>query len=538
MNEDELVTILSDKNLYPEKPDSIHVIQTHISIVILTGKHAYKFKKPVNFGFLDFGTLEKRKFYCEEEVRLNRRLSPEIYLGIVELKKNPEDGKISLHEKENGNGKIFEYGIKMKQLSEDNLMSLLIKKEKITIQTIKDIVKILVKFYNSAETNNKILGYGTVEMFRKNTDENFDQTENMIGRTITAEQFKTIKNATENFYRKNVWLFEKRIREDKIRECHGDLHSGNIFIDNKIHIFDCIEFNKRFRYSDIAADIAFLAMDLDYLGRSDLSKELVELFTKESKDYDILKIINFYKCYRAYVRAKVTAFLISDPAINEKKKEDARTESAKYFDLAEKYAKTMENCPVTFKRPLLIISSSCSGEGKSYILKPLSTMLGLDYISTDTTRKEFFKVEPDAKIHTDYGSQIYSSENRQKIYNLMLNRAEELIKSGKGCILDATFIRKDLRAKAMDIAKRLNADFIIIHPYLDKDIAKKRILSRMTNTNNPSDAKWDTYLKQKQLFEPFDDIEKRYLIEIDSEPKLCYEHAFDKVVEKVYNNQN
>ena len=529
MDEKELVDIISDKSIYPEKSDTIQIIQTHISIVSLIGGYAYKFKKSVDFGFLDFTTLEKRKFYCEEELRLNRRLSPDIYISLVELRKDTQTGKYSI----DGKGEIINYGIKMKEIPQDCLMNALIEKGKIDNRTIDDIVSVLVKFYDSADTGKEISEYGRVNSFRKNTDENFEQTENMIGTTITYDQFNVIKNATNNFYKKNSWLFQKRIDENRIRECHGDLHTGNIFVDNKIYIFDCIEFNKRFRYLDIAADIAFFAMDLDYLGREDLSKRLVLTFVKDNKDYDMLKLINFYKCYYASIRGKVKGFLLSDKAVPQNVKEESKKEAIKYFTLSEKYAKDLYNRHLSFDRPLLMIPSSYSGAGKSYIMRRLAKMLNLEYLNTDIIRKESFGVKDETKTHVDFGADMYAKENREKIYDLMFDRAEELISSGKGCILDATFLSRESRHRAMTFAERNNAHFLIIHPHTTEDIVKKRITSRMTNTANPSDAGWDTYLKQKQLFEQFDISEKEHLIEVDSTLELCYEDAFDKIVDKL-----
>ncbi len=532
MDEKELVEIISDKSIYPEEPDTIRVIQTHISVVALIGGYVYKFKKPVDFGFLDFTTLEKRKFYCEEELRLNRRLSPDIYISLAELRKDTQTGNYSI----DGKGELIDYCIKMKELPQDCLMNIQIGKGNIDKNTIDDIVSVLVDFYSSADTSREISEYGQVNSFRKNTDENFEQTENVIDTTITRNQFDTIKNATNDFYKKNEWLFQKRIDENKIRECHGDLHTGNIFIDNKIYIFDCIEFNKRFRYSDIAADIAFFAMDLDYLGREDLSKRLVLKFVKDSNDYDILKLINFYKCYYAFVRGKVKGFLLSDEAIPQNVKEESKKEAIKYFTLSEKYAKNLYNRQLNFDRPILMIPSSCSGAGKSYMMRHLAKMLNLKYLNTDIIRKELFKIEHDEKTHINFGAEIYSQENREKVYDLMFDKAEELLSSGKGCILDATFLSQNDRRRAMDIAEHNNAHFLIIHPYTTEDTIRKRITSRMTNTANPSDAGWEIYLKQKQLFEQFDISEKEHLIEVDSTKELCYESAFDKIVERLKEN--
>ncbi len=338
MKKNNLIDIVSNPLVYSEKPQEVRIIQTYISIVCLTGEYAYKFKKIVDFGYLNFKTLKKRKFYCYEELRLNRRLSPDLYLDVVELRHDKKSDSYSI----GGDGEIVDYAVKMKELPQDYIMSELLKSKRgITSDTVKDIAIILVDFYRNARSGDEISKYGSIESFKINTDENFEQTKEFIGQTLTEKEFRDIEKATNDFYEKNKALFEKRIADGRIRECHGDLHTGNIFISDKVYIFDCIEFNERFKNSDIACDIAFLAMDLDYLGRSDLANEFVSEYIDMSGDEQIKKFINFYKCYRAYVRGKVIGFLLNDEQAKDEQKEIAIKISRKYFALAHKYANIM-----------------------------------------------------------------------------------------------------------------------------------------------------------------------------------------------------
>lgn len=335
MEHKKLVEFLKKTETYTNHAYEIKHIQTHISHVFLTGKFVYKIKKTVNFGFLDFSTLKKRKLYCEKELELNKRLSPELYLGVVAI--TEKNGDIEF----NGKGRVIEYALKMKQIPQKYIMTNLIKEKKITKEIIIKIAEILNKFYNEAATNSYINSFGSVNAIKKNTDENFEQTTAFIHKTITEHQHNFIKNITNNFLLKNKILFNKRIRDNKIRECHGDLHSGNIFVADKIYIFDCIEFNERFRYGDIASDIAFLAMDLDFLNETQLSKFFIKKYIELSKDDDLILLLNFYKCYRAFVRGKVTSFKLNDANINKKEKKEAMKIASKHFDLAYKYAKNM-----------------------------------------------------------------------------------------------------------------------------------------------------------------------------------------------------
>ncbi len=333
MNIHFLKKALLNPEIYPDKPDKIRFIETHISILFFTGNYVYKLKKPVDFGFLDFTTLEKRRFFCEQEIILNRRLSPDIYLGVIKI---TYDGKkLSL----DGSDEIVEYAVKMRQIPEELLMNRLLKEGKVTPDMIEAVSKKLVRFYLSAETNDEIKGYAKPERIKQDTDENFEQTEKYINITIEKDIYKKIKEKTDAFLKEKGDMFYERINDNRIRDCHGDLRLEHIFWGEEISIFDCIEFNKRFRYTDVAADIAFLSMDLDYHEREDLNRPLIETYIEGSGDYSIRKILDFYKCYRAYVRGKVESFRLDDLSIPDYEKRDAQERAKRYFNLAFNYSK-------------------------------------------------------------------------------------------------------------------------------------------------------------------------------------------------------
>ena len=323
---------LLNPKIYPDHPKEVGFFETHISLLFFTGNHVYKVKKPVDFGFLDFTSLEKRKFFCVQEVNLNRRLSPEIYLGVVKITK---DGNQILLD---GRGEVVEYAVKMKQIPEELLMDKLLEKKQVTSKMIEAVSEKLVHFYFTAETNESIKSFGRPERVKQDTDENFEQTIRYMGVTIPKDVYEEIKNKTNDFFRTGEPILYQRMASDKIRDCHGDLRLEHIFWDKEISIFDCIEFNERFRYTDVAADIAFLAMDLDYHGREDLSEHLISAYIGESGDYELMGVLDFYKCYRAYVRGKVESFRLDDPNIPEKEKEEALKRAQKYFNLSYRYA--------------------------------------------------------------------------------------------------------------------------------------------------------------------------------------------------------
>lgn len=318
---------------YPEPTKKVELLQTHISFIFIAEEFVYKIKKPVNFGFLDFSTLEKRKYYCEQEVELNKRLSPDVYLGVVRI--TDEDGSLLIE----GKGDVVEYGVKMKKIPMDKLMEKILAEGKLTPDMVKKAAKKIAEFHENAATSPEIEKFGSKEVIKTNTDENFAQTQDYMGKTVTKTQFERIKKYTSDFYKSKKNLINKRIAEHRIKDCHGDLHMQHICFTEPIIIFDCIEFNNRFRYSDTAADIAFLAMDLDFHEREDLSRTLISAYIEHSKDTGIHDMLNFYKIYRAYVRGKVIGFQLDDPGISSEEKKKAKEKAKKYFALADRYVK-------------------------------------------------------------------------------------------------------------------------------------------------------------------------------------------------------
>lgn len=331
--------LLLNKNAYPEDVKSVNLIQTHISYIFLTDKYVYKIKKPVNFGFLDFSTLEKRRYYCEQEVKLNNRLSTGIYLGICPVVSDGNLLRIIGNKSESIEKKyeVVDWAVKMRKIPQDLIMKEIAKKRALTSDMISRIAKKIAEFHRIAETNEKIARFGEIDTVKTNTDENFEQTKNYIGKTISRSQYNRLRSYTERFYKTKAWLFKKRIEDGFIKDCHGDLHMEHICITDPIIIYDCIEFNERFRYSDTAADIAFLAMDLDYNHYQDMSELLVSKYIEYSGDDDLREILDFYKIYRAYVRGKVISFRLDDPHISEEDKETALNAAKSYFALASSY---------------------------------------------------------------------------------------------------------------------------------------------------------------------------------------------------------
>ncbi|MBI4303827.1 MAG: hypothetical protein HY665_05770 [Chloroflexi bacterium] len=327
----EMVEALQDPKAYPEPPQRVELMQTQMSFVFLAGNLVYKVKKPVNLGYLDYTTLDKRRLFCEREVELNRRLCSKAYLGVVPITRS--DGRIQTE----GKGEVIEYAVKMRHLPQEAMMNVLLASNKVSPDMLRDVARILSDFHHKAETNDAISAFGDIKMITQNTEENFSQTEKYVGRTVSHERYQRIKSYTEGFIAGNGSLFRRRVADGRIRDCHGDLHAAHICFAGGICIYDCIEFNDRFRYCDVASEVAFLSMDLDHYGRADLSRSFVDGYVAFSGDKEQLQLLDFYKCYRAYVRGKVEGFKLDDPYVSEAEKAKSLAAARSYFELAESY---------------------------------------------------------------------------------------------------------------------------------------------------------------------------------------------------------
>lgn len=327
------VDSLKQPAAYPHGAGEIILRQTHISYVFLAGPYAYKIKKPVDFGFLNFTTLAKRKYYCEEELRLNRRLCPDIYLDVVPIKWTGRGyvvgGKF---------GEPVEFAVKMARMPEERMMNNLIAAGNLPPAMIARIVDVLVPFYQAADAGPEISKAGSPAAVGENFRENFRQTERFIGGpALRKGQFATIRAYMEAFLNQ-ADIFRQRREEGRIRDGHGDLHSANICLSDRVYIFDCIEFNPRLRYGDVAGDVAFLAMDLDFHGLTGLAAGFIDAFVRRSRDNSLRDVLDLYKCYRAYVRGKIGLFTAHAPEVDALTRAAALDRAGRYFKLAERYA--------------------------------------------------------------------------------------------------------------------------------------------------------------------------------------------------------
>ncbi|MGV8059510.1 MAG: AAA family ATPase [Smithellaceae bacterium] len=519
MTTSKLVESMMCPNFYPHKPAAIELVQTHISYVFIAGDIVYKIKKPVNFGFLDFTSLEKRKYYCEEELRLNKRLAPSIYLDVVSISED-STGNIIL-----GTGeKVIDYAVRMKKLPLNKMLKTLLANGKADEKVMDAVAGKIAAFHREAETGGRIDEMGSIATIRRNQEENFEQTQKYIDVTIPEYQYHFIKTYVEKFLTEKKALFAKRVANSKIRDCHGDLHLEHICIADEIMIFDCIEFNERFRFGDVAAEVAFLTMDLDFNGYPQQAEYFVKSYIGYSGDTDMFTLLNFYRCYYAYVRGKVISFRLDQKDIPADERSQITKTAERYFDLAYTYAARLE-------KPVLILTAGLMGCGKSYQARHLAARLGAQIIRTDVLRKELLNINPTDRHHVEFGQGIYSEDISRLTYDKAYELANSAIKSGKPVIIDASFKRRSERQKAMQMAQKLDIPFYIIECTCRDEIVKLRLDKRAQEKTNASDGRWEIYAAQKNDFDEIDEVSdsQHFKIDTSENPEILRQ----KIVERI-----
>ena len=487
---------------YPHPVRDVRHLATHISDVFLTGPFAYKIKKPVDLKFLDFSTLEKRRYYCEREVTLNRRLAPEIYIGVVPITRDGENFRME------GKGEPVEYAVKMVQFGQEGLLDAMAGRGELKRDHILDLAERVARFHQSAERADDV--FGTPEVVGENVLRNFEQTAKYQGVVVSPERFSRLRTYSERFLKDRTGLFRKRIESGAIRVCHGDLHLQNICLDHgRLIIFDCIEFNDSLNHIDVVNEIAFLLMDLDHRGYSGLGSRFLNAYLERTQDYEGLAMQDFYLIYRACVRAKVACFLLEDPDITEEEKKAAKERASAYFELAERY---LDN-----HRPGLFLMAGVSGSGKSTVASDLAEGLGGVMVRSDAVRKSIAELGQEARASVDYGRGIYSQEMTERTYDGLLERAEAVIASGRWAILDATYAQRQHRLSARSWAEKRGVPFGILYCTAPLSVLETRLSQRVAAGKDVSDADIEIMRRQRAVFEPFDREEAEYLVQVDTE---------------------
>ena len=477
----------------------VEMIQTHISVVLLGRRHVLKLKKPVDFGFLDYTTLEKRRRACEAEVLLNRRLCPDTYLGVAHV--TEEGGRARLF----GQGRILDYGVWMKRLPAERMLDRMLAEGKVTEAIIDAVAARLHEFHLKARRGPDVDEYGGPRVVRLNWEENFAQTAAYVGRTIERDAFEFLRRWVEDWLERNEELLAARVTGGHVCEGHGDVRAESICVTDSICIYDCIEFNERFRCCDVASEVGFLSMDLDARGRPDLGYYFAECYERRSGDRQLYRLLPFYRCYRAYVRGKVLSFRLDEPEFDEAARERARARARDFFDLARRYCSPL-------KRPTVVAVAGLSGTGKTSVARAVAGELGLRVVSADEVRKSLFADTAGA----GYGEGPYSPEANLLTYRKMLEAGRALLEGDRGVVLDATFRRASDRALARSMASESGACWRLIECRLDEESVRSRLERRAARKEGASDATWATYLRQRGEFEQVEDASPETHLMLDA----------------------
>src|SRR5215813_11269163 len=414
---DHLIQALTDRAVYEHPTTEIVVLQTHISWVVLTGPYAYKIKKPVNLGFVDFSTLAQRHFFCQEELRLNRRLAPQLYLEVVALYGTPERPRF------HGQGAPLEYAVKMVQFAQETLLSHLIAVGQLRGAHIDCLTREVSAFHARIATADPVSRFGTPEAIYQPVQENFQHLFDTIDDPVRQTHARALEAWCQRTFTARRATFVARKRDGFVRECHGDMHLGNIMLlDDQVVIFDCLEFNEDLRWIDVASDVAFLTMDLEDRGRPDLAHRFLNGYLEATSDYDLLELLPFYLTYRAIVRAKVAGIRLGQSDLSPEEVAQARTAFGSYLDLAQRYMR--------LSRPRLWITHGLSGSGKTSGTQPLVETAGAIRLRSDVERKRLFSLPPLERSSDRSDLNLYAPDATQRTYAHLAQQAARVIAAG------------------------------------------------------------------------------------------------------------
>jgi aminoglycoside phosphotransferase family enzyme/predicted kinase len=500
------------------------VIQTHASAVILAGDFAYKLKKPNDFGFFDYSTPALRRHFCQEEVRLNARLAPEVYLGIAPVVR-VADGRVYFCQTlppdrlpEPGapcnDGIVVDYAVVMRRLPDEATLEARVRAGTATPELLAEIARFVAAFHARAPTSEHITSFGTQAVISGNWEENFAQTRPYVGQVVDAAVYDQMAAAVRRFLRERQPLFLSRMRAGRIRDCHGDLRLQHVYMlgqnpdgSHRLAVIDCIEFNERFRYGDVAGEVAFLTMELDAAGRPDLSRAFVDAYVRASDDATLRELLPFYACYRAYVRGKVVAFQLDEPEVSVEQREVARQQARALFTLAAHYAAGLNP-------PTLLLIGGLMGTGKSTLAQALQRELGWALCSSDATRKRLAGLQFNQPQAAGFGQGLYDPDWTARTYQVLLEEAKAALEDGRSVLLDASFVRRADRQAALRLAAAQGARVIFIECICPPEVALQRLDHRWTarveggqqtgmEASQASDGRPELYERQRRSWEVY-----------------------------------
>ena len=511
---DELAAFLEAPASYPHAPGDVELVQTHISLVALAGPYVYKVKKPVDLGFADFTTLEKRRRFCGEEVRLNRRLCADTYEGVVPIRRDAK-GNLTFEETEGG---PVAYAVEMRRLSEEGFLDEQVDAGAAGKEELERVVRHLVPFYRRQPSTPTIAQWGRTDRLKQSTDENFDQTEEQAGGAVLSRPtFEALRYYTDRFFDQRATLINRRRAGGRIVEGHGDLRLEHVHLsppgaeedEGDVCIFDCIEFSERLRAVDVASDVAFLAMDLDFHGKPALALFFARRMAEQLDDPELLDMIDFYKTYRAYVRAKVDVLQSEDEGVPPEKREGQRERARRHYQQALQYATVGSG-------PAVLAVMGQVGTGKSTQARALAEALNCDYAASDHVRKELAGVPLHERPDEAAREALYTSEMSQKTYGTLYERAREAVRAQRPVVLDATFGKKKYRDALREMLADIGAPHCFVELVASDQVIQERLGAR-EGTSQLSDARREDFEMLARRYEAPTALEDAYHFTADAE---------------------
>ncbi len=474
--------LLECRNAYPERPEHVERIDTHISTVFLSDQYAYKLKKPVKFDFLDYSSIAHRYRACQEEIRVNSRMAPGVYVDVIPIVRTA-DNSLKL----NGHGEPVDWVVRMRRLPSNATLAHLIHAGQVTYEHVHSIVKLLQRFYHSTsrlEISPQTYRAEILRHVSANRAELLD-----ISHHLSESIVKRVHSAQLRFLRLTPEMIDDRVRSHQIVDGHGDLRPEHVYFVPDPVVIDGIEFNAELRHLDVLDELCFLAMECAAQGAEAIGEQILAGFCLAANAHPSIKLVKFYKCYRACVRSKVAALRASqlDGNAQEEMLESART----YLTLADRYA-------ADFGLPLLIMVWGGSGTGKSSIAEEVAQQLGCELLQTDKLRLELFGSQQSPSA---YDAERYSPTNREQVYNEMFDRAEKLLTNGMSIVMDGTFLSAQHRQRAFDLAAGPTAQWASIYCHCPSDVAIKRIRARAESGSSISDFRPEFFARQRQSME-------------------------------------
>lgn len=510
-----LLNALQNPALFDHPVTGFKLIETHISWVLLTGDYVYKIKKSVNFGFLDYSTLEQREHFCKEELRLNRRLAPSLYIDVVTVRGSESSPSFE------GAGPVIEYMVKTRQFKQEDLLGNMQRAGTLLPSHIDDLAETLAQFHGKIDRASLDSSWGEPEQVHAPVAQNFEQIRDLLSDPALLAQLEQLELWAHTTFQRLIPQLAQRKTDGFVRECHGDIYLDNVtIVDGEVTLFDCIEFNEAFRWIDVMSDVAFMTMDLEDRGLPSLAQRFVNAYLEHTGDYAGLNLLNYYKAYRAMVRAKVALLGLPQDGASEDARREVMARYQGYADLAERYTEI----PKRFG----LITHGVSGSGKSTLTLKLVEQLGVIRLRSDVERKRLFGAGKPGDAQA-----LYSEQRSQQTYAQLAALAAQILAAGYPVVVDATYLKAQQRQVVQSLIEQQCAPYVIIHCQAPLETIEAWIAERARRGDDPSDATIEVVRQQLESTEPLSEQEAQHCLIVQTDQEDSMERLVETLGKRI-----